>query len=487
MKQIKKLFRELSLVQKVVIVLGIVIFAALIMRIIGDESHLLDEWLGTDGESDSKYQTLRLLALLLAGLVGLFISNRRAKAMEDQAKAQTKSAETQAKSVEEQVKANRNKTFNEATGHLGHSSASVRLAGIYILYDLALSKHEERLKNIIEILSAHVRTTTQEEEYQKKYKKKPSNEISSLLKLLSDLNKEYPNKEVKSSPLDLSDTYLCGVHLRDLDFSYAIFTYSNFKGAILEGSHFEGAYLPASHFEGAYLAAPHFEGAYLYGSHFEGAYLPASHFEDAYLYESHFEGAILEGSHFEGANLRESHFGGAHLEGSHFEGAYLYASHFKGADLSESHFEGACLSSSHFGGAVLSISHFEGAYDDQYRDIDNFMDRIQKRTGKKAEIGKTMIFAGGITEEYMKDLEKIKENTLLHFTLDKMREEFNQRMNSAIERLKPHQGRPPIYKIPEHLKEYKLLGELTKERADEIIQRYKEAMKIHDEIGKKYK
>ena len=233
MKQIKKLFRELSLVQKVVIVLGIVIFAALIMRIIGDESHLLDEWLGTDGESDSKYQTLKSLALGLAGLVGLLgwlASNQRANAMTD--------------SVDAQVKDNENTTFHEAIKHLGDSSASVRFGGIYALYDLALSNPEKRLKNIIEILSAHVRTTTQEDEYRTEYKTKPSNEISSLIKLLSDLNKEYlsENKEAKSSPLDLSNTYLCGLMLSALDFRKVNFTRSNFANAKLQESLFEGAF-----------------------------------------------------------------------------------------------------------------------------------------------------------------------------------------------------------------------------------------------------
>ena len=497
-KRIKKFFRErfFDFAAVVLIVLLLVILASLIVRIIGNESHWLDDWLGTDQKSNAKYQTLRSLALLsagLGGLLGLFISNRRAK-------AQVESVKEQAKSVDAQVKANENTTFHGAIKHLGDLSASVRLGGIYALYDLALSKPKKRLKNIIEILSAHVRATTQEEEYQKKYKKKPSDEISSLLKLLSNLNIKYlsENGEEKWYPLDLSNAYLCGVILQEIDFGKAFFIRSNFKGAILEGSHFGGANLQGSHFESAYLAASHFEGAILGGSHFRGAYLRESHFEGADLFRSHFEGAFLSESHFEGAYLRESHFVVAHLEGSHFEGADLYASHFRGAYLRESHFEGANLRESHFGGADLreshfegadlAASHFEGAYYDQYRDIDKFINRIQKRTGKKANIeniGNKMFFAGGITVEYIKDLEEIIENTSLHFTLDNMKEEFNQRMKAAIVSLKLHQGQPSSCKIPEHLKGSIFLGELTKEKADEIIQRYKEAMKKYNKIKKK--
>ena len=176
-QQIKKFFQKrfLGFAEGVVIVLFVVIFVLLIMRIFdyGDSygAHWLDEGLGTDGESNAKYQTLKSLALISAGLVGLlglFISNRRAKAqaesVKEQAKsvkAQAESVDAQAESVDAQVKDNENKTFHEAIKHLGDSSASVRLGGIYALYDLALSNPEKRLKNIIEILSAHVRETTQ--------------------------------------------------------------------------------------------------------------------------------------------------------------------------------------------------------------------------------------------------------------------------------------------------------------------------------------
>ena len=427
------------------------------MRIVdyGDSygAHWLDERLGTDGEPNAKYQTLRSLALLLAGLVGLlglFISNRRAK-------AQAEAVKEQAKSVDAQVRDNENKTFHEAIKHLGDSSASVRLGGIYALYELAPFNPEKRLKNIIEILSSHVRETTQEDEYQKKYKTKPSNEISSLLKLLSDLNTNYltKNKKAESSPLDLSHAYLCGVRLLEADFRKAFFMGSHFAGAMLYRSHFAGANLEESHFEDAELEVSYFAGANLSESHFEGAELKVPCFTGAMLYRSHFVGAKLQVSYFEGANLSESHF--------------------EGANLPESHFEGAALRESHFAGANLSESHFEGAYDNE--DIDNFMGRIEKRTEKKAEIGNTMIFSGGITEKHIKDLEKRLENTLPYFTDDGRRKEFKERMEKVIEELKRHKG----HKISEHLKG-KFLGELTKEKADEIIQRYTKAlsMKIHD-------
>ena len=615
-QQIKDFFTERPF-EGVVIVFFIVIFISLMVRgFCDDSSYFFDKLMGTDGESNAKYQTLRSLALLLAGLVGLlglFISNRRAKAqaesvkeqaksVEEQARsvgAQTKSADAQAKSVEEQVKANENKTFHEATGHLGHSSSSVRLVGIYILYDLALSKPKKRLKNIIEILSAHVRATTQEEEYQKKYKKKPSDEISSLLKLLSNLNVKYlsENEEEKWYPLDLSNAYLCGVILQEVDFRKANLIRSNFEGAYLyksnfanvnlyeskfehadlvgsnfgganligsrftlaklKESHFEGAFLEESHFEDATLTKSHFTGAKLERSHFtgaklersnfgganligsrftlaklkesnfEGAFLEESHFEDATLTKSHFTGAKLERSHFTGAKLERSHFRGATLTKSHFEradlkescfeGAYLqesrfedarlYVSYFEGADLSKSHFEGAFLEESsfrsvilygsHFEGANLKESHFEGAnllgshFEGFLGDLmcfsGDFRKRIKNRIGKKANIGNRMIFAGGITEEDIKALKKITEDTLPHFTDDDRREKFKKCMNHVIEVLKTHQDKGTSREIPEDVKGSISLGELTEYRANEIIKNYDEIMKQYDKVIKKCK
>ena len=51
-------------------------------------------------------------------------------------------------------------------------------------------------------------------------------------------------------------------------------------------------------------------------------------------------------------------------------------------------------------------------------------------------------------------------------------------MNQAIERLKQHKDPPIITRgVPERLKNNISLGKLTEKRADEIIQKYKRAMK----------
>ena len=58
-----------------------------------------------------------------------------------------------------------------------------------------------------------------------------------------------------------------------------------------------------------------------------------------------------------------------------------------------------------------------------------------------------------------------------------MANSFQQRMNKAIKALKQHKDQPISREIPKYLKEYKLFGELTKERADEIIKQYEKPLK----------
>ena len=47
-----------------------------------------------------------------------------------------------------------------------------------------------RTKKIHEILCAHLRETTNKNKYKRKYKDKPSNEIASLLRILTDKSRK---------------------------------------------------------------------------------------------------------------------------------------------------------------------------------------------------------------------------------------------------------------------------------------------------------
>ena len=200
----------------VLFVLLCFLFVLLVGRLFfGPEATWLDCLLGTsDIATAAKRETIKDLAQALFGLIlflGLYIAFRRTRALEDTAKAQQETAKAQQettqaqqetakaqnKTAQAQHNANEQKMFNDATAKLGDkSAASVRLGGIYALDRLA-RLNQTYLASIVEILSAHLRETAQQdrdekkdkEKYAAQYKDKPSNEIQSLLDVLSGLNK----------------------------------------------------------------------------------------------------------------------------------------------------------------------------------------------------------------------------------------------------------------------------------------------------------
>lgn len=141
----------------------------------------------------TKNPILKFIGIGMGGVLlalQALMSYKRAKALEDTANAQAEAAKAQAKATEEQAKANQNteqgqrqERLKNAIEHLGHESDSVRLGGAYELFHLA-EDTKDLGQTVLDILCAHIRQTTGEDEYRKKYKSKPSEEIQSLLTLL---------------------------------------------------------------------------------------------------------------------------------------------------------------------------------------------------------------------------------------------------------------------------------------------------------------
>ena len=66
---------------------------------------------------------------------------------------------------------------------MGSSETSARTGAIYSLYHLAIEDKKYR-KEVAQILCSHIRSKTNEPDYQKEHEKKPSNEIQTTIDLL---------------------------------------------------------------------------------------------------------------------------------------------------------------------------------------------------------------------------------------------------------------------------------------------------------------
>ncbi len=151
-----------------------------------------------------KYEILKFLGIGMGGVLlalQALASHKRASAMEDAANAQAGAT----KATEQ---GQRQERLKNAIEHLGHQSVSVRLGGAYELLHLAKDTKELR-KTVLDILCAHIRRTTGENEYRATHKTKPSEEVQSLLTLLFVDNYQV----FKGCRVNLKGSYVLGANL----------------------------------------------------------------------------------------------------------------------------------------------------------------------------------------------------------------------------------------------------------------------------------
>ena len=292
-------------------------------------------------KNDAKYEALKFLGIGIGGvLVALqaLMSYTRAKAIEktaeaqaDAAKAQVDAAKAQAIATEEQAKANlhtekgqRQERLKNAIEHLGHDKESVRLGGAYELFHLA-KEFEEMREWVFDILCAHIRRTTSENEYRETYRSKPSEEVQSLLNLLFVKEHEKEHEVFKGLYTNLSGTWLNGSDLWR----------ARLGGASLDDAYLQEACLVEAHLQGALLDDAHlqrasFDHAYLQGASFDGAHLQGTILDNAHL-----QGASLIGVHLQEASLIETDLRGAKSHKSHHKLTQTMKELMEGSDFEQ--------------------------------------------------------------------------------------------------------------------------------------------------------
>ena len=311
---------------------------------------------GWVGERLGLYTKNRILTFLGIGMGGVLLtlqalmSYKRAKALEDTANAQAEAAKAQAKATEEQVKANENtekgqrqERLKNAIEHLGHDKDSVRLGGAYELFHLAEDTKDLR-QTVLDILCAHIRQTTGEIEYLKKYGPKPSEEIQSLLTLL------FVQKHGIFS----------GCHIS------------------LQGSWMNGADLRFARLEKANLTSAYLQGAFLF----------RAQMQEADPLGTQMQGAVLREAQMQGASLLRAQMQGAFLSGAQMQGAILLGAQMQGASLLGAQMQGASLNGAQMQGAASVDGYLSSTYED----------RIRESIGDETDLS-GVIFEGGLSRE----------------------------------------------------------------------------------------
>ena len=206
------------------------------------------------------------LAEFLAYLMGALLllqqiraSNRRATAAENTAKAMQQTAEST-------EKGNVAERFKNAVEHLGHESASVRLGGVYALHNLAQEEGEDYRKRVFQILCAHIRKTTTDENYTHRPPAGHARTVAPTVEIMSILNLLFISKDrmvYKNLIANLQHANLEGARLND----------SKLQDADLEGVNLQGAFLARAKLNKASLFDANMANARVKDSDMTGAIL----------------------------------------------------------------------------------------------------------------------------------------------------------------------------------------------------------------------
>ena len=402
---------------------------------------------GMDMEKGTgRFQILEFIGVGMGGVllaIGATTANRRAKAMEKTAHAQAKAAKAQADANKGAEDGRRQERLKNAIEHLGHESDSVRLGGAYELFHLARDTEDLR-QTVMDILCAHVRRMTGQDEYREKHRSKPSTEIQSLLTLLF----MQEHTVFKGRRIDLQGSWLNGASL----------TSARLQGADLSRAQLRGANLSLAQLQEANLHRAELQEANLHGTELQEADLHEVELQGMDLIQTQLQGANLYTAQLQGANLNGAELQGSDLIRAQLQGVNFYAAQLQGAKLHRAKLQGASLYVTQLQGAALSEVQLQGVTCRCVTDSP-FEMRIRMNVGQKSDLSRA-VFQGGLDRKYV---------DIITVSLSE------GKTKELREILEPHIGKPASHELPED--SGAIVGTYTEEEAEQWIAEYEEAMR----------
>lgn len=403
--------------------LGVLVVVFIAVMIIDPVKNCVGQLLGLTRRNE----ILTFLGITMGGaLLALqaVIANKRAEAMEKAASAQVKATKQQTKANKNVEQGQRQERLKNAIEHLGNMSSSVRLGGAYELFQLAQDIPVLR-QTVLNILCAHIRQITSDDEYRNKYRLKPSGEIQSLLLLLF----AQEHNIFKGFHPDLQGSFLNGSDLRS----------AHLENANLEGVMLMDANLFKANFQGATLLNANLMGAIAPGANLSGAIILTSNFQRVVLYKSLLRGVTIIGAKMHLADLRE-----VQLQGAVIEGAQLHIARL--------------------GGAVLFGIRKSGVKSDGEGTSLKFEDKIRASIDKENDLS-GLICEGGLSKE---DMDSLLSGL------------SNNDVENLKNRLLPHINKPEKYGLTEG--NGAVTGIYTKYEAEKWIADYQSGVEFDEDV-----
>lgn len=416
--------------------LVVVLLALLVVLVAVATLESVEEWTRELLGLSEKSEILKFLGVGMGGVLlalQAVIANRRAHAMEGAANAQAKATGEQARANRNTEQGQRQERLKNAIEHLGHESDSVRLGGAYELVHLAQDTREFR-QTVLDILCAHIRRTTRQDEYKNSHISRPSEEVQSLLTLL------FVEKHMIFQGLraNLQESWLNGANLQR----------ACMQGASLTRVHLQEARLGHACLQGAVLVEACLRAASLPGAWLQGTNLGLAGMQGVDLSDARLEGAVLSG-----ARLQASYLHNAHLQG-----ADLHSAALQGATLSAARLQGAHLAWTYLQGATLGGTRLEGARCGNWSSSMSFAARMRAGVANQSDLSKTVL--GGIEQGGVDALveELLSDDQAVGLRLV----------------LSPHVGKPMSFNLPTDSNA--VTGAYTREEAERWTVEYEEAV-----------
>ena len=423
------------------------------------------------------YEFLRDVAAGCLVLIGAVALLRRAASQNQIAAAQNKTAEATLQSNEQTI-------FKDSLNFLINGSDIIRLSGIYNLHELGI-KNPNRSKDILEILCAHLRSKTNEEDYQENHKSEPSVEISSLLELLASEKSELREACEKSSGeryiLNFKGAFLNGADLRGAWLREADLSHSQLQEADLSRAQMQSAQLRKAQMQGAWLEKAQMHGADMSKTQMQEANLSRAQMQGADLYEAQMQGADLPNAQMQGVWLGDAQMQGANLQNAQLQGAKLLMAELHGANLEGAQLQISQLDHAKLPGTILKDAQLQGA------DLNNVdlhgasgrpptksseqdaVDCMKSRLNKNTELDDKVLFSGGLSQEDKENIEKALKQAKRYCT-DPETLEWIESRQQALQELDV--DTEPSYDMPKEA----ITGILNFYEVNQIIEEYENAI-----------
>ena len=235
--------------------------------------------------------------------------------------------EKQEDQIDLQRKQRTDERFTTAVNLLGSSETSARTGAIYSLYHLTIEDKKYR-KEVAQILCSHIRSKTNEPDYQKEHEKQPSNEIQSTIDLL--LKDKDGNKGLYCQDFAKKNSF------PKVNFEYAYLVKVSFFKAHCQGADFSDANCQEANFNHAQCQKASFSAAQCQGAYFLNAKCQGADFYEAQCQAAYFLNAKCQGAGFNHAQFQGADFIAARCQVADFRKAQC-----QGADFRFAQFQGA--------------------------------------------------------------------------------------------------------------------------------------------------